>query len=140
MNGRIIGKRGYIWVIRKGHPRANRDGYVSEHVLIAESAIGRHLETTHPIHHFDKNPANNANANLVVCEDQAYHKLLHQRQSALEACGDANALSCHLCLSYEHQEEIRIYAYRRTGRKAPTRYARHLSCNRAHVRKYAAGN
>ncbi len=131
MNGRIIGKRGYIWIISKGHPRANRDGYVSEHVLIAEKAMGRFLELKHPVHHFDINPANNANRNLVVCEDQAYHKLLHQRQSAMAACGNPDALQCDICHKFERQAEIRVYSYR-----GPGRYGRHLSCNRAHARKY----
>lgn len=131
----MIGKRGYIWVIRKGHPRANRDGYVSEHVLIAERAINRFLEAHHPIHHVDRNPANNSNANLVICEDQAYHKLLHQRQSALDACGNPNAMRCDICHTYDRQEEIRTYSYGR----GPGHYGRHLSCNRAHVQALRGG-
>ncbi len=130
--GQIIGKRGYIWTIEKGHPRANRDGYVSEHVLVAERAIGRFLEPSHPIHHFDGNPANNHNGNLVICEDQAYHKLLHQRQTAFAKCGNPSALHCDICHSFDHQDDIRAYSYRR----GKGRYGRHLSCNRAHVRRY----
>ena len=129
----MIGKRGYILTMAKGHPRATRDGYVSEHVLVAEKAIGRLLESNHPIHHVDGDTANNCNDNLVICENQAYHKLLHQRQTALRECGDANALRCDICHSFERQEEIRYYSYG----KGPGRYGRHLSCNRDYVRRYA---
>ncbi len=129
----MIDDRGYVWRIVRGHPRANRDGYVAEHRLIVEQAIGRFLAPRHPVHHVDNNPANNKNCNLVACEDQAYHKLLHQREAALIACGNANALHCDLCHSFERQEEIRAYSYR----KGRGRYGRHLSCNRDYVRRYA---
>lgn len=128
----MIGKRGYILAMAKGHPRANRYGYVSEHVLVAERAIGKFLDSCHPIHHVDGATSNNANGNLVICEDQAYHKLLHQRQAALVACGNASALRCDICHSYDRQEEIRTYSYGR----GPGHYGRHLSCNRQHVRRY----
>jgi hypothetical protein len=86
--GTMIGKRGYILRMSKGHPRANRDGYVPEHILVAEKAIGHFITEGHPVHHMDRVVTNNVNRNLVVCENQAYHKLLHQRQRAMEACGD----------------------------------------------------
>ena len=128
--GRMIGKRGYILVMAKGHPRANRDGYVGEHVLVAERALGRYITSEHPVHHVDGQPANNKSRNLVVCQDQGYHKLLHQRATALAACGNASALKCDICHSYDRQQEIRVYSYR----KGVGRYGRHLSCNRAHTR------
>lgn len=132
--GRMLDKRGYVLAMAKGHPRANRDGYVWEHVLVAERALGRHVASECPVHHADGNPANNDPHNLVVCPDQRYHKLLHQRASALAACGDASALKCDLCHSYDRQEEIRAYSYR----KGVGRYGRHLSCNRAHARRSRA--
>lgn len=55
---------------------------------ICERAIGHSLDRRHPIHHFDENPANNTNTNLVICEDQAYHRLLHYRQDIVRAGGN----------------------------------------------------
>lgn len=127
----MLDKRGYILAMAKGHPRANRDGYVREHVLVVEQALGRYLPVGIIVHHADGNPANNVSANLVVCPDQAYHKLLHQRASALDACGNASALKCDICHSYERQDEMRAYSYR----KGIGRYGRHLSCNRSHAAK-----
>lgn len=130
---RMLDKRGYVLVMAKEHPRANRDGYVWEHVLVVERALGKYIPTESIVHHVDENPGNNAPTNLVVCPDQAYHKLLHQRATALSACGDASALKCDLCHSFERQDEIRAYSYR----KGKGRYGRHLSCNRAYVRRYS---
>lgn len=79
------------------HPFANRDGYVMTHRLIAEKALGRYLDPRNVVHHVDRNPINNANSNLVICEDQAYHALLHRRMRAYEACGNPNARKCWIC-------------------------------------------
>lgn len=130
---RMLGKRGYVLTLAKGHPRANRDGYVPEHILVAERALGKHVPLGCPVHHVDGDPANNTPSNLVVCQDQGYHKLLHQRATALKACGDASALKCDICHRHDRQNEIRVYSYR----KGVGRYGRHLSCNRAHVAKHA---
>lgn len=133
----MVGKRGYILLAAKDHPRANRDGYVSEHILLAEKAIGKYLDPRHKVHHIDGDVANNVNGNFVVCEDQGYHLLLHQRQRAFDACGDASARVCNICGSYESQSDIALYAYRRKGRSDSTQ-ARHRECNKQHVKRALA--
>src|SRR5882672_6331482 len=57
-----------------------------EHVLVAEKALGKSLPKGAIIHHIDKNPSNNNPWNLVICPNQTYHNLIHQRMRALEAC------------------------------------------------------
>lgn len=87
---RIRDSSGY-WLVRlPAHPRAN-NGYVLEHILIAEKALGRYINEPHQVHHVDGNRSNNANSNLVICEDQSYHLLLHRRQRVLEAGGTPGA-------------------------------------------------
>ena len=132
----MIGKRGYILVLAKGHPRANRDGYVPEHVLVVERALGHYLDPRHKVHHVDRNVANNTPPNLVACEDQAYHLFLHQRMRAREACGNPSALKCDRCGSYERQEDIAVYKATRP-RKTIGFQARHRDCNASYVRAYA---
>ena len=80
-----------------GHPHADADGYVMTHRLIAETVLGRYLEKRNVVHHHDRNGSNNAHTNLVICENQQYHALLHQRMRAYEACGDPKARLCWLC-------------------------------------------
>lgn len=59
-------------------------------VIIAEAALGRHLPTRAQVHHFDEDTQNNVNRNLVICQDQDYHQLLHVRTRILKAGGDPN--------------------------------------------------
>ncbi len=99
--GRCGTDKGYMTVLRRDHPRASGRGYVYEHVLVAEAALGRDLPEKAEVHHIDGNKANNDPANLVVCEDRAYHALLHARARAVAACGNAAWRSCVYCGVYD---------------------------------------
>lgn len=106
--GRRIDARGYVLVHQPKHPRASSSGYVLEHVLIAEQALGKPLPEGAQVHHVDGDPGNNAPGNLVICQDQAYHKLLHRRQRALEACGHADWLRCWVCKEWDEPANLRV--------------------------------
>jgi len=86
---------------------SNRSGR-DEHVKIAEKALGRSLPPGVIVHHADGNPLNNRNDNLVICPNEAYHKFLHVRMAAYEACGDVNARKCSLCKVYDKQANLRL--------------------------------
>lgn len=120
---KLLGDR-YVLIRNPGHARA-QSGYVYEHVLVAEQALGRPLSGKHPVHHVDENGMNNAGSNLVVCENGAYHKLLHKRKRAFEACGDPNAVFCYVCHGYDRQSEMHMYVTR-TG----NRIGNHRECRR----------
>lgn len=98
--GKTITKNGYILKLEKEHPRANR-GYVLEHILIAEKALGKSLSHGVEVHHINKNNGDNEGKNLIICENREYHCLLHQRQRAYEACGHANWRKCPYCKEYD---------------------------------------
>jgi hypothetical protein len=83
---------------------------VGEHVAVAERAIGRPLPKGAVVHHIDENKHNNAPRNLVICQDKAYHNLLHRRERALRECGDPDALRCQVCSGYDDQPDMRDYA------------------------------
>lgn len=71
--GRIVDKGGYILIHKPDHPAANSGGYVREHRLIVEQAIGRPLTPTEVVHHRDDDPANNHPDNLYLYETNAIH-------------------------------------------------------------------
>jgi hypothetical protein len=82
--GVVSDGQGYMQVYVEGHSRR----YVRRAVLIAEQALGKRLPKKAQVHHFDEDKSNDANTNLVVCEDLTYHKLLHRRQRIVALGGD----------------------------------------------------
>lgn len=90
----------YRKVTRHGHPRADVQGHVAIHVLVVERALGKPLPIGAEVHHVDEDKANNAPSNLVVCQDRAYHKLLHARARVVRAGGDPNTQ--RLCSKCRH--------------------------------------
>ena len=73
----FILKKGYRKVLIYGHPRADKKGYVFEHIVVAEAMIGRALRPKEEVHHLDMNRQNNVPSNLVVCKDHAEHMKYH---------------------------------------------------------------
>ena len=96
--GRKISSQGYVWVYAPGHPR-NTQGYIYEHTLLAERALGRFLPQGTMVHHYSV-------AQLVICQDQAYHMLLEKRTRALRACGHVNWGKCWICGKYDAPENL----------------------------------
>lgn len=108
--GRYIDTQGYVMVYAPEHPRA-RPRHVPEHIIIAEKALGRFLPEGVVVHHGDENRSNNARSNLVICQDDTYHKLLHRRLRAYKACGNANARRCEICRQWDTPDRMTIREY-----------------------------
>jgi hypothetical protein len=100
MKNRHVGALGYVFVPTPPDQTLTATGYSYEHVSIAEKALGKPLPSSARVHHADEDKANNANNNLVICQDDAYHFLLHARKRALLACGNPNWLPCFVCKEY----------------------------------------
>jgi hypothetical protein len=85
------------------------------HVLRAERALGKPLPAQAEVHHVvdkaDDSP-------LVICQDTAYHQLLHQRTRVLKAGGDPNHdLLCSHCKFVKPKEAFYVRGTGpRTGR------------------------
>jgi hypothetical protein len=130
--GKTINSQGYVTVLAPHHPRAH-NGRVREHILVAEAALGRYLPDGAQVHHVDENKQRNVGGNLVICPDQSYHSLLHRRTRAYEATGNANAIRCIRCHTYDRQDDIAVYTNRGTHPSGE-----HRSCHAAAVRASAA--
>lgn len=107
--GRHKHTEGYIVLNLPDHPRADSRGRVLEHIVIAEQVLGRHLPDGAEVHHVNGRRSENRNNNLVICENRAYHRLLHQRQRAIAAGAPAHWLKCWQCKTYDEPENLLIY-------------------------------
>lgn len=69
----------YRLIYMPEHKRAmktkNWNGYVYEHIVNAEIAIGRELKEKEVVHHLDGNRSNNRYENLLVLENSQHRKL-----------------------------------------------------------------
>jgi hypothetical protein len=99
--GRKIDDRGRIHIHIPGHPRSGKTGYVLEHILVAERAIGKHLPVGAVVHHANEKRDDNRPLNLVVCENDGYHQLLHRRLRAVKAGFPKNYRKCKYCKDYD---------------------------------------
>jgi hypothetical protein len=106
---------GYDLIKISNHPRSQKSGYVVKHIIIAEKALGKAINLPVVVHHNRSEDC----IDLVICQNQAYHLLLHQRKRALSACGHKNWRKCHICKKYDSPEYLYIkgsHAYHRTCR------------------------
>jgi hypothetical protein len=67
----------YEYIIDKTHPRANEDGQVYLHIIIAEQTLGRYLLPDEVVHHKDFNKLNNDPTNLMVFATRSDHTRFH---------------------------------------------------------------
>lgn len=66
---------GYILVYCPDHPSADRSGYVLEHRLVMEKALGRTLKTDEYVHHINGNKADNDIKNLALTNMSEHAKI-----------------------------------------------------------------
>lgn len=76
--GRKINAYGYVQVLAHGHPKAH-DGYVYEHILVAERALGEYLPTGSVIHHINGIKDDNRLENLWWFKSRGEHIAYHNR-------------------------------------------------------------
>ena len=78
---------GYMTKYAPDHPKAMKgtgyEGYVYEHILVAEDNLGRHLQPGEEVHHLDRNRSNNASYNIIVLL-KSEHMRLHRWLSKVE--------------------------------------------------------
>lgn len=75
--GGIYKTGGYIYIKMPKHPFVNKTGYVAEHRLVAEKALGRYLMPKECVHHINKIKDDNRPENLYVFKNKGLHTAFH---------------------------------------------------------------
>lgn len=135
---RAVRSTKYLAVSVPGHPRAWGNGKtVKVHMLIAESVLGYYPPKGVEVHHVDGNTRNNEKSNLVICQDHAYHMLLHHRARVLAAGGDPN--TDHVCGMCKQVKRLETFSASRSN-KSVGRKAQCLECARTKTNERRAAN
>jgi len=103
--GKGISKQ-YVTVYTPGHPKASESNHVTEHRIVVEKAMGKYLPDNAVVHHVNGNKQDNRPRNLVVCQDNAYHKLIHARERRLKSTGSFDLKKCACCQQIFTLEEF----------------------------------
>lgn len=116
---------GYAMVKDPTHPRSRKSGYVMEHVLIAEKALGEPLPEGAIVHHNDHNKGETDKHDVTVCQDRAEHNLMHLQARALEACGHEDWRMCRYCKQWDDPKNLYI----------SKNHCRHRKCHAEHEKQ-----
>jgi hypothetical protein len=85
---------------------------IAVHRLRAEKALGRPLPAGAVVHHADG--SKDEGAQLVICQDNGYHRLLHARMRIKAAGGDPN--THRVCCGCQLAKPIANFNRRRSGK------------------------
>ena len=81
--GRKINNCGYVYLKKPSHPKANKDGYVSEHVFVWMNYWKKDIPLNYMVHHKDGNRQNNKIENLLLV-DHRDHTNIHKKPVLME--------------------------------------------------------
>lgn len=74
-------QKGYILIRNPEHHRARKNGYVLEHIIVAEKMIGRKLKDGECIHHINNDGTDNRPENLKVHKSNGeHHRIEHSNR------------------------------------------------------------
>ncbi len=91
-----------------------RGASMALHLAIAERAIGKRLPPGAQVHHVNGDRYDNRRTNLVICQDAAYHRLLHRRQRVISLGGNPDTQRwCAKCLSLQPSKEFETMRFGR---------------------------
>ncbi len=83
--------KGYVMVRMPEHPRARQNGYVLEHILIAEAMLGRPLRDGEEVHHKNLIRDDNRPENLQVFGTHLEHWMTEHYETVAAARDAANS-------------------------------------------------
>ncbi|MBU0846887.1 HNH endonuclease [Patescibacteria group bacterium] len=74
----------YPTVMKKNHPRADKNGYVLEHILVWEQAHNASVPPGYVIHHLNGLPDDNRPANLLALPNKKHYLVLAAKAKRIQ--------------------------------------------------------
>lgn len=97
--GRYI-SNGYVYIKVLNHPNSVRNR-ITEHRLVMEQKLNRHLRPFEIVHHINGNTIDNRIENLLLCKDTAQHQKNHTQIKRCCVCGqyikECEYIDCDVC-------------------------------------------
>ena len=84
VGGRTTTSYGYIMILRPDHPRANKTGYVREHIYIWEIANDKVLPKGWIVHHLNGMPSDNRPSNLVALPNRKHYHVFQAKAKRIQ--------------------------------------------------------
>lgn len=111
-NGKRIDAQ-YIFIYCPEHKRANAQGNVRLHILVAEKKLGRELIGDECVHHVDLNKHNNDSENLIVFKTNEDHSRFHKTGIKIEVepyvyISPKQYRKCPICKKFFHLRDSDI--------------------------------
>lgn len=101
--GMFPDSRGYMMMLKPGHPNSDSKGYIYVHRWVMSEFLGRPLEEGEEVHHIDKNIKNNDISNLQLLSNSEHSSLTNRdRERKLK---DRSGDFCSECGSSETKEQ-----------------------------------
>jgi hypothetical protein len=96
--GKTTNRKGYILRLMRGHPRADKKGYVMEHILVWEEATGISVKKDCCIHHLNGKKDDNRIENLCLMKfgaHTAFHHLgIHESDETRQKISESRKSKC----------------------------------------------
>lgn len=81
--GKRINHNGYVEILQPDHPRARGNGYVFEHILVAEKKLGRPINLNEDVHHINRIKTDNSPENITVLLKSEHPKEHKQKPTGI---------------------------------------------------------
>lgn len=105
-----------------------KEGRMKHSRYVMEQILGILLPKGSVVHHIGDS-LDDSPANLVLCINDAEHKLLHLREAALKATGNPEARKCRYCKKWGVPGKGDFVRLKRNDRPTGDGIFRHKSCH-----------